>query len=104
MKRTHVRGGELDTSDIGGNDIFLVTETLWGLGVSYSGLLTGRRLTEVDDMDALGAKLFRSNFSLCDTAIVRIVDDDLSALYGEKVHDLVFELCLDAAPECVGRL
>lgn len=55
-------------------------------------------------MDALGAKLFRSNFSLCDTAIVRIVDDDLSALYGEKVHNLVFELCLDAAPECVGRL
>lgn len=55
-------------------------------------------------MDTLGAKLFRSNFPLCDTAIVRIVDDDLSALYGEKVHDLVFELRLDAAPECVGRL
>lgn len=55
-------------------------------------------------MDALGAKLFRSNLSLCDTAIVGIVDDDLPALYGEKVHDLVFELCLDATPECVGRL
>lgn len=55
-------------------------------------------------MDALGAKLFRSNLSLCDTAIVGIVDDDLSALYGEKVHDLVFELCLDATAECVGRL
>lgn len=63
-----------------------------------------RGLTEVDDMDALGAKLFRSNLSLCDTAIVGIVDDDLSALYGEKVHDLVLELRLDAAPECVGGL
>lgn len=66
-------------------------------------LLTGG-LTEVDDMDALGAKFFRSNLSLRDTAIVGIVDDDLPALYGEKVHDLVFELCLDATPECVGRL
>lgn len=87
VKRTHVGRGELDTADIGGNDIFLVTETL-----------------EVDDMDALGAKLFTSNFSLCDAAIVGIVDDDLSALYGEKVHDLVFELGLDATAECVGRL
>lgn len=30
-KRTHVGRGELDTADIGGNDIFLVTETLWAV-------------------------------------------------------------------------
>lgn len=55
-------------------------------------------------MDALVAKLFQRAFSLCDAAIVGIIDDDLAALYGEKVHDLVFELCLDAAAESVGGL
>lgn len=55
-------------------------------------------------MDALVAKLFQRAFPLCDTAIVGIIDDDLAALYGEKVHDLVFEFCLDAAAESVGGL
>lgn len=54
-------------------------------------------------MDAPVAKLFRGDLSLCDAAVVGIVDDDLAAL-GEKVHDLVLELCLDAAAEGVGGL
>lgn len=47
-------------------------------------------------MHALARKLLHRVAARGDIAVVRVVDDDLAALDGEKVPDLVLELVLDS--------
>jgi hypothetical protein len=47
--------------------------------------------TEVNDVHALASKRLHALAARSDVSVVGIVDDDLAALDGEKVPDLVLE-------------
>lgn len=55
-------------------------------------------------MNALCLKLLQTLLSRFDIPVVSIIDDDLAALHGEEVHDLIFELLFDSAAEYIRRL
>lgn len=61
------------------------------------------RRTEVNDVHAPLLKLVHAPSSRLLAAVVRIVNDDLSALDREEVPDLVFELVFDPSAQCSRR-